>query len=121
MQKMQKGCLQQQNIVNIRPGPTACATSCVIKGRPSFRIIFSEAMLQSIQKCSITEAQHVTGNIKWNVTLTKLDKFISLIITRGVLGQRGLPCSSLWNMSWGCLTLSKTFSSNRFMKIIDLT
>jgi len=49
---MQSGRLQQQNVVNVRPVPTAIATNRVIEGSPSsfFRIIFSEAMLQNIQK-----------------------------------------------------------------------
>ena len=42
---------------------------------------------------------------------------IGLIITKGVLGQRGLPYSSLWNMSWGCSMLNRTLSRNRFMKL----
>ena len=90
----QRRRLQQQNVVNIRPGPTAFATTSVVEGRPSssFRIMFSEAMLRNIQKCTISEAQRVTGNANWMVTL---DKFIGLIITRNVLGQRGLSCSSL--------------------------
>ena len=61
-------------------------TNRVIKARPSssLQIIFSEAMLQNIQKCTISEAQRITGNINWNVTLQELDKFIGLIITKGV-------------------------------------
>ena len=106
--QMQKGRLQQQNVVNIGPGPIAFA----IEGRPSssFPIIFSEAMLQNIQQFTISEAQRVTGNIKWKVTLQELDKFIGLIIARGVLGQRGLPYFSLWNTSWGFPMFSKTLS-----------
>jgi len=59
----------------------------------------SEAMLQNIQKCTIYETQRVTGDVNWNVTLHELDKFIGLIITWDVLGQRDLPCSGLWNTS----------------------
>ena len=114
---MQKGHLQQQSIVNIRPGPTAFETNHIIKGRPSsFQIIFSETMLQNIQKCTISEAQCVTGNIKWNVTLQELPKFISLIITRDVLGQRGMPCSSLWNKSWGAQCSVKLFPGTGLWK-----
>ena len=92
----QKRRLQQQNVVNIRPGPTAFATTRVVEGRPSsFRIMFSEAMLWNIQKCTISEAQRVTGNASWMVTLEELNKFIGFIITRVVLRQRGLPCYSL--------------------------
>jgi len=95
--------LQQQNVVNVRPGPTAFATNRVIEGSPSssFRITFSDEMLRNIQKCAISEAQRVTGDVNWNVTLHELDRFVGLIITRGVLWQRGLPCSGLWNSSWG--------------------
>jgi len=56
-------------------------------------------MLQNIQKCTIYETQCVTGDVNWNVTLHELDKFIGLIITWDVLGQRDLPCSGLWNTS----------------------
>jgi len=117
--QVQRGRLQQQNVVNVMPGPTAFATNCVIEGSPSsFRIIFSEAMLRNIQKCTISEAQRVTGDVNWKMTLRELDKFIGLIITRGVLGQRGLPCSSLWNTSWECPIFSNTLSRNRFMEIM---
>ena len=81
------------NVVNVRPGPTALATNRVIEGSPSsLRVKFSEAMLRNIQKCTDSQAQRVTGNANWNVMLHELDNFIGFIITRSVLGQRGLPC-----------------------------
>ena len=48
----QRRRLQQQNVVNIRPEPTAFAITRVVEGKPfsSFRIMFSEAMLRIIQK-----------------------------------------------------------------------
>ena len=63
--QVQRGRLQQQNVVNVRPGPTAIATNRVIEGSPSssFRIIFSVAMLRNVQKCTISEAQRVTGDV----------------------------------------------------------
>ena len=87
--------MQQQNVVNLRSGPTAFATNRIIEGSPSysFRIIFSEAMLQKIEKCTISEAQRVTGSANWSLTLHELDKFIGLIVTRCVLGKIGFPCS----------------------------
>ena len=92
----QRGHLQQQNVANFMPGPTTFETNRVIISKPIFlRLIFSQAMLKNIQKCTPIAAQHVTGNVKWNVTLYKLDKFIGLIINTGVLGHRGLHCSSL--------------------------
>ena len=58
--QVQRGRLQQQNVVNVRPGPTAFATNRVIEDRQSsLRIILSEAMLQNIQKCTISETQLV--------------------------------------------------------------
>ena len=51
------------------------------------------------------------------VTLEELDKFIGRIITRSVLGQKGLPCFSLWNTSWGCPMFNKRLFSNRFIEI----
>ena len=115
----QRGRLQQQNIINIKPGPTACATTRVVEGRTSssFQIMFSKGMLRNIQKCTISEAQHITGNANGVVTLEELHKFIRPIIARVVLGQRVLPCSSLWNTSWGCPMFNKTFFRDRFMKI----
>ena len=60
----QREHLQQQNSANIGLGLTGFATYHVTKGRPSFfQIIFSEIMLENIQKYSISEAQHVTGNV----------------------------------------------------------
>ena len=48
-------------------------------------------MLRNIEICAPEEALRVTENVNWNVILHELDKFIGLIITRGVSGQRGLP------------------------------
>ena len=69
------------------------------KPSSSFRLLFSEAMRQNLQKCTVSEAHGLTENINWNVTLHELDKFIGLIITRDVVGQRILACFSLWNTS----------------------
>ena len=57
------------------------------------------------------------GMPNWMVTLEEFNKFIGLIIARGVLGQRGLPCFSLWNTSWGCPMFNKTLSRYRLMEI----
>ena len=59
-------------------------------------------MLRHIQKCTIAEAQRVTNDTKWTVTLDELDKFIGLVIARGVIAGRNLPIKSLWDQSWGC-------------------
>ena len=93
----QRGHLQQPNVANFMAGSTTLEINRVIKSKPIFflRLIFSQAMLKNIQKCTPFAAQRVTGNVKWNVTLYKLDKFIGLIINTGVLGHRGLPCSNL--------------------------
>ena len=34
------------------------------------------------------------------MTLDELDKFIGLVIARGILGQRGIPVESLWDTTW---------------------
>ena len=34
------------------------------------------------------------------MTLDELNKFIGLVIARGILGQRGLPVESLWDTTW---------------------
>ena len=58
------GRLQQQNKMRIRPGPTTYASSRIISDSrlSSFRIFFNEPMLRNIQKCTIAEAQRVTGD-----------------------------------------------------------
>ena len=47
--------------------------------------------LRHTRKCTITESQRVTENDKWSVILDKLDKFIGLVIARGVFDGRTLP------------------------------
>ena len=91
--------LQQQNIMRVRPGPTAYASSRIIFDSPpsSFRILFNEAMLRNIQKCTNAEAQRVTGDPNWGISLDELEKFLGLIIVRGVIGGRTLLILSMWN------------------------
>ena len=75
------GRRQQQNVVKVRAGFTSYATCRVIDGSPlsSFRLLFNKPMLRHIQKCTIAEAQRVTNDTKWTVTLDELDKFIGLV------------------------------------------
>ena len=82
------GRLQQQNIMRIQPGSTAYAASRIIFDSPLsfFRILFNKPMLRNIQKCNIAEAQRVTGDPKWRISLDELEKFLELIIARGVIG-----------------------------------
>ena len=79
--------------MRIRPGPTAYAASCIIFDIPlsSFRIRFNEPILRNIQKRTIAEAQRVTGYPNWRIFLNELEKFLGLIIARGVIGGRTLP------------------------------
>ena len=65
------GRRQQQNVVKVRAGPTSYATCRIIDWSPlsSFRLLFNEPMLRHIQKCTIAEAQRVTNDTKWTVTL----------------------------------------------------
>ena len=116
----QRGRLQQQNILNFKPSPTAYATSRIIESSPllSFRVLFDEAMLRSIKKCAVAEAHCVLGRTNWDVTLDELDKFIGLLIAGEILGERGLPLESLWNSSWGCTMFNNTLSRNRFKEIM---
>ena len=50
-----------------------------------FRVLFDEAMLRNIRKCTVVEARYISDKINWDVTLDKLDKFIGLISARGTL------------------------------------
>ena len=88
---------QQQNIIHFRSGPTSYAAHRIPHNSvvSSFIILFNEPMLRHIRKCIITESQRVTGNDKWSVSLDELDKFIGLVVARGVIGSRTLPIKSM--------------------------
>ena len=47
-------------------------------------------MFKDFQKCVISESHQITGNVKLNVTLPKLDKFIGQVIITGKLGKKGV-------------------------------
>ena len=82
------GRLEQQNILRIRRGTTAYAASRIISDSPlsSFRVLFNELMLRNIQKCTIAEAQRVTSVPNWKIYWNELEKFLSFIIARRVVG-----------------------------------
>ena len=88
--------LQQQNIMRIRPGPTASVVSRIISDSPlsSFWILFNEPMLRNIQKCTVAEAQRVTGDSNWGISWNELEKFLGLCIAREVIGGRKSPIHS---------------------------
>jgi len=115
-----RGRLQAQNIVRIRPGPTAYSVRNVVGDSPlsAFKILFDESMFRHIQKCTNAEGQRVTKEKDWFVTLDELDKFIGLVICRGIIGGRNLPLKSMWNISWGCPLFNKTMARTRFLEIM---
>ena len=117
---VQRGRLQQKNILSFKPGPTAFATSRITESRPLplFRVLFDKAMLRNIRKCTVAEAHRVSGRMNWDMTLDELDKFIGLAIATAILGQRRLPVKILWITTWGCLMFNKTLSRRRFKEIM---
>ena len=52
------------------------------------------------------------------MTLDKLDKFIGLVIARGILGQRDFSAISLWKLTWGFSMFNNTLSRQRFKEMI---
>ena len=62
---VQRGRLQQQNILSFKPGSTAFATSRITENSPlsSFRVLFDEAMLRNIKKCTVAKAHRVSGRM----------------------------------------------------------
>ena len=98
------GRLQQQNMMRIRPGVTAYVAFRIISDRPLslFRIFFNGPMLRNLQKCTIAEAQRVTGDPNWRISLDELEKFLGLIIARRVIGVEHIP-STLCGIDCGDL------------------
>ena len=83
---VQRGRLQQQIIINFKPGPTAYATSRIIESSQlsSFRV----CLTTRVRKCTVVEAHCILDETNRDVTLDKLDRFIGLIIARRIAGER---------------------------------
>ena len=74
-------------------------------------------MDKNIRKSTVTEAHRVSDRMNWDLTLDKLDKFIGLVIARGILGQRGLPLESSWDTTCVYPMFNRTLSRSRFKNI----
>ena len=116
---VQRGRLQQQNKLSFKHGPTAFGTCRITESSrlSLFRRLFDEAMLRDIGKRTVAEAHRVFARMNWDMILDELDKFIGLVIARGILGQRGLSIEILWDTTWGCSMFNKTLSRRRFKEI----
>ena len=68
--------------------------------------------------CTTAEAHRAIGNNSWTVTLDELDKFMGLIVARGVICGRTLPIKSMWDKSWRCHLFNVTMPRWRFVKIM---
>ena len=71
------------------------------------RVLFDEAMLRNIRKCTVVEARCISDKINWDVTLDKLDKFIGLISARGTL-RREICLWKVYGSQLGCFRCSTT-------------
>ena len=78
------------------------AASCIISDSPlsSFQILFNEPMPRNIQKCTIAEAQQITGNPNRSISLDELEKFLGLIIAQELIGGEISPILSRCNRLW---------------------
>ena len=65
---VQRGRLQQPNILSFKPGPTAFATSRITENSPlsSFCVLFDEAMLRNIRKCTVAKALANSYKLKYD-------------------------------------------------------
>ena len=54
----------------------------------------------------------------WEIDLHTLEKFIGLVITRGVIGARNWPLKDLWDTKWGCSVFSETMGRDQFIEIM---
>ena len=75
-------------------------------------------MLRNIQKYTAAGAQRVAGDPNWGISLDELEKFLGLVIGRGVIGGQTLPILSMWNRLWECALFSKTIPRHRFLEIM---
>ena len=78
----------------------------------------NKPMLWNIRKCITAEAHRATGNNSWTVTLNELNKFVGLIVARGVIGGRTLPINIMWDKSWACSLFNATMPRWRFLDIM---
>ena len=80
------------------PGPTAHAATRIYAGHEisAFRIFVNEAMIHHICKCTTAEDQRINGD-DWRIEPAEMDKFIGLIIARGVSGECNLLLRSMWS------------------------
>ena len=120
MSSAAQGRLQSHNILRFQPGPTSYSTSRIDTDSPasSFRILFDEPMLRNIKKCTVEEGRRRTGDQTWDVSLDKLDKFIGLVVARGMIGGRNFPLKSFWEKSWGCQMFLQAMPRDRFVEIM---
>ena len=118
--KIVSGRLQQQNIMIILPGPTAYAAFCIISNNPLslFRIFFKERMLRNIQKCTIAEAQQVTGEPNWKINLNESEKFLGLYHFPRSYWWSNITHPQYGSRLWGCSLFSKTMPRHRFLEIM---
>ena len=75
-------------------------------------------MLRNIRKCTVAKAHRVSGGTNWNATLDELNKFIGLIIARGILRKRSLQLESSWDSFWRCPMINNSLLRNRFKEIM---
>ena len=117
-----QGGLQQQSIINFRSGPTSYVAHRIQQNSiiSSFRIfiLYYASMLRHIRKCTITEDQRAIGNDKGSVSLDELEKFIGLVVARGVTGNHTLPIKSMWSATWGFNLFNKTMPRDRSLEIM---
>ena len=87
---VQRGRLLQQNIMSLKPGPTAFATIKTVdfNALASFCVLFDEVMVRNIRKCTVADSHDFSEKINWDLILNELDKFFGLVIVRGILGLR---------------------------------
>ena len=75
---VQRGRLQQLNILSFKSSPTTFSTSKIIvcNSLESFHGLFNRALLRNVKKCTVAEAHGIFDKINWDVTLHQLNNLL---------------------------------------------
>ena len=113
------GRCPQRNILRQAHGLPRRTKLCATNEMESFFLMISPSIIQTIIKCTNTEAKRVKGDDYSNL----LDEaeflaFLGLFIARGVLCARNEPVAALWSAKYGRDLFRSTMARNRYSEIL---
>ena len=107
-----------EDILKRAGGPTLYARSHVENIKDTWRLIFTDKLLETITTATNREGYRIEGENFKQKTLSEIHTLLGIMYLRGIYQGKNEPMQSLWSVEYGRPIFNATMGYQRFHTLI---